>query len=125
MTSQKKHLRVDLHTHILPKHLPNLSEKYGPGFLSIEPLEDGSSRMMLDGKPFRDIQCNCWDPQTRIDECTDTSVDVQVLSTIPVLFNYWADPNHCLEMAIYLNDDIAQTIATYPTKFIGLGVYFI
>ena len=64
------------------------------------PLEEGkTARMMLDGKPFRDIECNCWDPATRLSECADTGVDVQVLSTVPVLFNYWAQPEHCLDLA--------------------------
>lgn len=76
---------------------------------------------MLDGKPFRDICCNCWDAETRISEFQATDVDVQVISTIPVLFNYWADPKHCLDLAKYLNDDISQTCSLYPTRFIGLG----
>ncbi|KAJ3275608.1 hypothetical protein HDV01_007611 [Terramyces sp. JEL0728] len=120
--SNCKHLRVDLHTHILPKRLPDLSKKYGyPGWISTEELPNGKQRMMLDGKPFRDICCNCWDAEERIKEIAETSVDVQVLSTIPVLFNYWAKPDHCLDLARYLNDDIAMTCQQYPSKFIGLA----
>jgi aminocarboxymuconate-semialdehyde decarboxylase len=122
MTLKAKHLRVDLHTHIIPKRLPDLSEKYGyPGWISTEPLPNGSARMMLDGKPFRDIECNCWDADTRVEDCVRTDVDVQVISTIPVLFNYWAKPAHCLDLSKYLNDDIAQTCSLYPSKFIGLA----
>jgi aminocarboxymuconate-semialdehyde decarboxylase len=111
--------RVDLHTHILPKKLPDLSAKYGyGGWISTEDLPNGGKRMMLDGKPFRDIECNCYDPEARIDE---TDGQIQVLSTIPVLFNYWAKPDHCLDLAKYLNDDISMTCQQYPKKFIGLG----
>lgn len=76
---------------------------------------------MLDDKPFRDIECNCWDADQRLTECAATSVDVQVISTVPVLFNYWAKPEHCLDLAKYLNDDIANTCGQYPSKFIGLA----
>ncbi|OAJ43304.1 hypothetical protein BDEG_26673 [Batrachochytrium dendrobatidis JEL423] len=115
-------LRVDMHTHILPKHLPDLSQKYGyGGWISTEPLPNGQARMMLDGKPFRDICCNCWDADERISDCKKTDVDVQVISTIPVLFNYWAKPEHCLDLAKYLNDDIASTCEQNPGKFIGLA----
>ncbi|KAI8923554.1 hypothetical protein BC831DRAFT_28907 [Entophlyctis helioformis] len=118
----KKPLRIDMHTHILPKHLPDLSQKYGyGGWISTVPIGEGKARMMLDGKPFRDIGCNCWDAEERISECNDTSVDVQVLSTIPVLFNYWAKPEHCLDLAKYLNDDIAQTCEQHPSRYIGLA----
>jgi aminocarboxymuconate-semialdehyde decarboxylase len=48
-------------------------------------------------------------------------VDVQVLSTIPVLFNYWAKPEHGLETSRFFNDHIAQCVDLHPDKFIGLG----
>ncbi|RKO94315.1 hypothetical protein BDK51DRAFT_35815 [Blyttiomyces helicus] len=119
---RNKPLRVDLHTHIIPKRLPNLADKYGyGGWISLQSLPDGRARMMLDGKPFRDIECNCWDAEERITDCKETGVDVQVISTIPVLFNYWAQPEHCLDLAKYLNDHIAQTCALYPQKFVGLA----
>lgn len=35
-------------------------------------------------------------------------VSVQVLSTVPVMFNYSAKPEHSLELAQYLNEDIAH-----------------
>lgn len=45
-----------------------------------------------------------------------------MLSTVPgVGFNYWAKPEHCLDLAIFLNDHIAETVAANPKKFIGLG----
>ncbi|KAH6569703.1 hypothetical protein BASA61_004599 [Batrachochytrium salamandrivorans] len=124
MTTTRKAgpLRVDMHTHILPKHLPDLSQKYGyGGWISTEPMSNGGARMMLDGKPFRDICCNCWDADERISDCQKTDVDVQVISTVPVLFNYWAKPEHCLDLSKYLNDDIASTCAQNPGKFIGLA----
>jgi aminocarboxymuconate-semialdehyde decarboxylase len=55
--------------------------------------------MMIDGKPFRDVECNCWKPEERIKEMAETGVDVQIISTIPVFFNYWAQPEHCLDLA--------------------------
>jgi aminocarboxymuconate-semialdehyde decarboxylase len=77
--------------------------------------------MMKDDEFFREIQSNCWDPEVRIHECNHTKVDVQVLSTIPIMFNYWAKPEHCLDVSRFLNDHIAEVVERYPAKFIGLG----
>src|SRR3954466_2038673 len=77
--------------------------------------------MMKDDEFFREIESNCWDAETRLKECNHAHVDVQVLSTIPVMFNYWAKPEHCLEISRFLNDHIAEIVERYPKRFIGLG----
>lgn len=77
--------------------------------------------MMIDGKFFREIQSNCWDAETRIKDCGHTNVDVQVLSTVPVMFSYWAKPEDTLDLSKFLNDHIASVVNEYPFRFIGLG----
>lgn len=79
------------------------------------------ARMMKDDEFFREIQSNCWDAETRISECKHTNIDVQVLSTIPVMFSYWARPQDCLDVSKFLNDHISEVVQRYPKKFIGLG----
>ena len=51
----------------------------------------------------------------------ETGVSIQVLSTIPVLFNYWAKPEDGLETSRFFNDHIAETVDKNPNRFIGLG----
>ena len=115
-------LKIDIHTHILPKTWPNLREKYGyGGFVSLDHHKCGCARMMVDEKFFREIEHNCWDPKVRLQDCQQHKVDVQVLSTVPVMFNYWAKPEHTLDLAKYLNDHIAGIVADHPKRFIGLG----
>ncbi len=77
--------------------------------------------MMKDDEFFREIESNCWDAEARLKDCKHTHVDVQVLSTIPIMFNYWAKPEHCYEISRFLNDHIAEVVERYPKKFIGLG----
>ncbi len=115
-------MRIDIHTHILPEKLPDYSSKFGyGGFISLEHHKPCCARMMLDGKFFREIQDNCWDPAVRIKECDHHHVDVQVLSTIPVMFSYWAKAQDALDLSMFLNDHIAEIVQQYPNRFIGLG----
>lgn len=77
--------------------------------------------MMIDDKVFREIQSNSWDPEKRIEECNHTRVDMQVLSTVPVMFSYWAKPLDTLDLSKFLNDHIASVIEKYPKRFTGLA----
>lgn len=115
-------MKIDLHTHILPRDWPDLHDRYGyGGFVQLEHHEPGSARMLLDGRCFRVIQDNCWDPARRLEECDRVGVDVQVLSTVPVMFGYWAKPEHTLDLSRRLNDHIAEVVRAHPTRFVGLG----
>ncbi|MBK7298169.1 MAG: amidohydrolase [Flavobacteriales bacterium] len=113
---------IDIHTHILPENIPDFGSKYGyRGFIHLDHHKPGCARMMMDDKFFRGVQANCWDPRTRMDECDQQHVHVQVLSTVPVMFSYWAKAKDTLDLSMFLNDHIAGIVEKHPTRFIGLG----
>jgi aminocarboxymuconate-semialdehyde decarboxylase len=57
----------------------------------------------------------------RLEECRRTGVQVQVLSTVPVMFSYWAKPQDALDLSRLLNDHLAGVIRDHPRRFAGLG----
>jgi len=115
-------LKIDVHTHILPERLPDFSNvPGGERFVRIEHHGSGRARMIVDGSLFREIERNSWDVPTRLAECDSAGIGVQVLSTVPVMFSYWAEPGPALELSRHLNDHIAGVVAERPDRFVGLG----
>ena len=114
-------MKIDIHTHILPKKLPDLKQKFGyGGWISIE-HKDGDASMKKDGNFFRSIKPNCWDSNVRLKECDQSNIDIQVLSTVPIMFSYWAKSKDTMILSKFLNDDMARIINNNPKRFIGLG----
>lgn len=114
--------KIDIHTHIIPEQLPKWAEKFGyGGFVNLEHQSNCQAKMMIDGAFFRMLDSNCWDPKVRIHECDNSQINIQVLSTIPVLFSYWAQAKDTYDVARFLNDHISSIVRQYPDRFIGLG----
>ena len=121
-------MKIDLHTHILPERWPDLAAKYGyGGFVALDHLGPDQvfgccrARMVIDGKAFRTVEENCWNPLARLKDCDALGVHAQVLSTVPVMFNYWARPQDTLDLSRFLNDHIAGVCREFPRRFAGLG----
>jgi aminocarboxymuconate-semialdehyde decarboxylase len=115
--------KIDIHTHILPAELPRWKDRFGyGGFIQLQPSGPCRARMLRDdGKVFREIESNCWDPAARLADCDRHGVSVQVLSTVPVMFCYGISPQHGLDVARFLNDHLAGVVAPQPHRFLGLG----
>ena len=115
-------MKIDLHTHILPHDWPDLDAKYGySGFVRLDHYQPCCARMMIGDRVFREIIDNVWDPKRRIEECDREKISLQVLSTVPVMFSYWAKPADALDLSRRLNDHIAKVVHDHPTRFAGLA----
>jgi len=133
-----------------PEAWPDLSAKFGyAGWIALEALArkgaggcgcakmvrieqqaDGRALRGADGRVpdsgktfFREIEANCWDPAVRMAEMDGWGERemVQVLSTVPVMFGYWARPADTTELSRWLNDHLAGVCREHPRRFVGLG----
>ena len=116
-------MKIDLHTHILPERWPDWTKRSGyAGWVALDHHGPGCARMCqtasADGsKParvFREVRANVWDPAARLADMDATGVSTQVLSTVPVMFSYWARPRDAMDLARLLNDHTAEVVRAAP-----------
>ncbi|MEN3026315.1 MAG: amidohydrolase family protein [Chlorobiota bacterium] len=115
--------KIDAHAHIVPPKWPDLKSRFGyGGFIRMEHYAPGRARMVRDdGVVFRELQENSWNPECILQDMDRHGVEKMVLSTVPVLFYYWARPRDCYEWSRFLNDHLAEVVARFPKRFLALG----
>jgi aminocarboxymuconate-semialdehyde decarboxylase len=114
--------RVDIHTHILPRAWPDLADRYGePRWPTLVHHDACSATIMAGGGPFRRVTHQCFDVPRRIEDMDRAAVDMQVLSTVPVMFSYWGEASRTRELSRYLNEHLASVVEAHPDRFAALG----
>lgn len=115
--------KADVHAHLLPRELPDFKSRFGyGGFIRLVHRGKGEALMVRDdGRVFRRVGPALWDVETRLADMERAGVDVQVLSTVPVMFSYWTKPRDGLAVARFLNDHLASFVSGRSNRFVGLA----
>jgi len=112
---------VDIHTHVVPNSLADQSARHRL-WPTLEMHEAGRAALMIDGKPFREIDSRSWDVERRMHDMAADGTDVQVLSPMPELLSHWLPTELADHLARIMNDHIVEMIARAPDKFQGIGM---
>lgn len=121
LTQNTSELRIDIHSHVLPQNWPDFNKKFGvSGFPVIEKV-DGRTIITRNGKFFREVWSNIHEIHVRMAQYAEYGINVQVVSTVPVMFSYDQKPEHALAMSQHLNDHVASLQSAHPRRVIALG----
>ncbi|MGV3482680.1 MAG: amidohydrolase family protein, partial [Sphingobium sp.] len=103
---------VDIHSHFLPEHWPDLEARFGtPDWPWMKQLGQGKAMLMLGQKEFRPVLDDCWNGERRIEAMDEHGIDVQVMSATPLLFAYGRPADQAREVARLFNSAAREICA--------------
>ncbi|MFZ2178043.1 MAG: amidohydrolase family protein [Rhodococcus sp. (in: high G+C Gram-positive bacteria)] len=111
---------IDVHTHAIGTRLPDLSALPGC-WPSIELLDPHRARILLGGRPYREIDDRCWSSERRLADMDAEGVAAQVVSPIPVTLCHDQPAEGARILAAAQNDALAALIAEAPNRLYALG----
>ena len=91
---------IDVHTHVVPAHLPDKPEFAGLPWPSIKHTDACHAQVIISGKNFRDINDACWSVPRRTEQMPGMDVGMQVLSPMPELLSYWLPTKDSTEQSM-------------------------
>jgi len=113
---------IDVHAHVIPNGFPdNPSPRTNTRWPCLQVTAQSAS-LVIDNKPFRDVDSRSWDASRRIEDMDRDGVAVHVLLPLPELLSYWFEPPEALVMCDHVNGVIAEMVARHPDRFRGLGL---
>ena len=114
---------IDVHTHVIPRRLAE-SAQAGEGRHGITFGRDpgGKITTTVGGQTV----ALSWPtpletPQERVRSMDERGVDVHVLSLSPLVHWYTLEREGAVGLARETNDDVAEMVASHPSRFVGLG----
>jgi aminocarboxymuconate-semialdehyde decarboxylase len=113
---------IDVHTHVVPEHFPAyLGRHVDVPWPSMVAAKTCHRHVMVSGAVYRTVSHQCWDCAARLADMDRLQITRQVLSPMPELLSYWLDPVDGAALSHYLNQVIAEMVASQPTRFAGLA----
>ncbi len=115
-------MRIDIHSHILPRHFWDAVNDDTDWFGATLDVENGKRFINTRDRKAGPVETN-WEisMEQRLALMDSIGVDMQVLSMPPYFFNYHLPVEQSLGASKELNDEIADAIRAYPGRFSGLA----
>lgn len=112
---------IDVHSHIVPDQFPDRAGR-DARWPSVVHGKDGSAQVVIEGKPFRQIDLRSWNVEARIADMEARGIGHQVLSPMPELLSYWFDSNSAAAICEWVNNFLAGLVAAHPDRFSAFGM---
>ncbi|GAA2444820.1 amidohydrolase family protein [Actinomadura vinacea] len=112
---------VDVHTHVFPRLSRDEARLLaGAGEPWLREDRGGTGMMMSGDAEFRPVRAELWDPEKRLAAMDRSGVDVQAVSSTPLMFGYAADPARAADWCELVNQRILEYCAQAPGRLLPL-----
>jgi aminocarboxymuconate-semialdehyde decarboxylase len=111
---------IDVHTHVVPPGLP-FGSFPGDRWPRVDAHGD-RAEIYTGAVHFRSVTSAAWDLERRAEEMAAHGVERQVLSPMPELFCYWADPVSAAAYTREMNGWLAEQVTVGGGRFDGFGI---
>ncbi|MGW2228233.1 amidohydrolase family protein [Streptomyces formicae] len=114
---------VDIHAHVFPEISRAESrlltgDDEGPWLRTSDGPDAGM--MMAGAREYRPVRRTLWDPATRVADLDGLGVDVQVLSSTPLMFGYGLEAERAADWCRMVNSRILQYSSYAPDRLAPL-----
>src|SRR5215469_9191387 len=104
-------MTIDIHTHVVPLGLPDMTGRADATRYPVLGNRAGDrAQVLVNGVNIRPLTSVSWDVTDRLRAMDDSGVTRQVVSPMPALLTYWADPKDAHYYADGLNDALATMV---------------
>jgi aminocarboxymuconate-semialdehyde decarboxylase len=120
-TKKRGSLRIDIHCHyanpdVAAKVADRNPAQYEPSVKFANALTRETNV-----KQMRDRAPKLSSIEVRLKDMDRMGIDIQAVSPAPQQTYYWTDPGEGAELARQVNERLAEIVAKWPERFVGLG----
>ena len=114
-------LRVDIHCHYLNQEVAAKMAPLNPAQYEPSVCFANTMTREVNVKQMKDRAAMLSTIEVRLKDMDRMGIDIQALSPAPNQTYYWTEPGMGAELARAVNERIAQIVAKWPDRFVGLG----
>ena len=120
-TKKRGSLRVDIHCHYANPDVAAKVADRNPG--QYEPSVKFANALTRETnvKQMRDRAAKLSSIEVRLKDMDRMGIDIQAVSPAPQQTYYWTEPGEGAQLARQVNERIAEIVAQWPDRFVGLG----
>ncbi|MEW2355624.1 amidohydrolase family protein [Spirillospora sp. NPDC029432] len=112
---------IDVHAHVFPRVSRDEARVLaGAGEPWLREDGGGAGMMMSGDAEYRPVRAELWDAAARVAAMDRTGVDVQAVSSTPLMFGYAAEPARAAEWCELVNQRILEYCGEAPDRLLPL-----